>query len=193
MYWQNGQNIHYEIVFSRGSSLVGSVSDPSDPGLKGHGGSEASATTKTSRTQTEAKGSTPEWLTESSSTCQQCQIPREQVEKLALAACQRSGLVLKLHKPPQLEALEEDLEDSITILEDKNRIFGNPLSVDELLNPREDVDIAAEMFEDDVAIIAEVRRRDGRWSGMERSWRWTQMMGVRMMTACNPLRLCTIS
>ncbi|KAF8451184.1 hypothetical protein L210DRAFT_3640281 [Boletus edulis BED1] len=66
-----------------------------------------------------------------------------------------SGLVLKLHKPPQLEALEEDLEDSITILKDKNCIFGNPLSVDELPDAREDVDIAAEMFEDDVAIIAE--------------------------------------
>ncbi|KAF8430546.1 hypothetical protein L210DRAFT_3508296 [Boletus edulis BED1] len=117
--------------------------------------SEVSATTKTSRIQTEAKGSTPEWLTESSTSCQQCQIPTEQVEKLALAACQCSGLVLKLHKPPQLEALEEDLEDSITILKDKNCIFGNPLSVDELPDAREDVDIAAEMFEDDVAIIAE--------------------------------------
>ncbi|KAF8122901.1 hypothetical protein EV363DRAFT_1181549 [Boletus edulis] len=87
----------------------------------------------------------------------------EAVEKLASAACQRSGLVVKLQKPPQLEALEEDLEDSIMILKDKNRIFGNPLSVDELLDPleeREDVDIAAEMFEDDVAIIAEVRRRE---------------------------------
>ncbi|KAF8558115.1 hypothetical protein OG21DRAFT_1405665 [Imleria badia] len=89
----------------------------------------------------------------------------EAVEKLALAACKRSGLILKLSipRPPQLEVLEEGLKDSIMMLKDRNRIFGTPLSVDELLDPleeQENPDTMAEMFEDDDAIIAEVRRRE---------------------------------
>ena len=80
------------------------------------------------------------------------------VEKLASAACQRSGLVLKLSlpKPPQLEVLEQDLTN-------KNRIFGTLPSVDELIDPleeRENLDTEAELFEDDAAIIAEVRRQE---------------------------------
>ena len=87
------------------------------------------------------------------------------VEKLASAACQRSGLVLKLSlpKPPQLEVLEQDLTNCVKILKDKNRIFGTLPSVDELIDPveeRENLDTEVELFEDDAAIIAEVRRRE---------------------------------
>lgn len=89
----------------------------------------------------------------------------EAVEKLALATCTRSGLILKISvpKPPQLEALEDSLKGSISILKDRNRIFGTPLSVNELLDPleeRENLDLEAEVFDDDAAIIAEVRRRE---------------------------------
>ncbi|KAF9231905.1 hypothetical protein BU15DRAFT_67927 [Melanogaster broomeanus] len=76
-----------------------------------------------------------------------------------------AGLMLKLSisKPPQLQVLEQDLTDSITNLKDKNRIFGTPLSINELLDPleqQENLDMDAEMFKDDVEIIAEVRRRE---------------------------------
>ncbi|KAI9566954.1 hypothetical protein HD554DRAFT_1037043 [Boletus coccyginus] len=89
----------------------------------------------------------------------------EAVEKLASAACMRSGLVLKLSilMPPQLEALEEDLRGSISVLKDRNRIFGTLLSINELLDPleeRENLDIEAKTFGDDSAIIAEVCRRE---------------------------------
>jgi hypothetical protein len=89
----------------------------------------------------------------------------EAVKKLASAVCKRSGLVLKFShpKPPQLEAVKRDLNNSIMILKENNHIFGTPPSIDELLNPleeRESLDIMAEMFEDDAAIIAEVRRRE---------------------------------
>ncbi|KAF9233486.1 hypothetical protein BU15DRAFT_66536 [Melanogaster broomeanus] len=75
-----------------------------------------------------------------------------------------AGLMLKLSisKPPQLQVLEQDLTDSITNLKDKNRIFGTPLSINELLDPleqQENLDMDAEMFKDDVE-IAEVRRRE---------------------------------
>ena len=84
------------------------------------------------------------------------------VEKLAAAACQRTSLVVKipaLSKPPQLEALERDLKDSVANLKDRNRIFGQPLTLDELLDPleeKENLDTEAAVFEDDQAIIAEV-------------------------------------
>ncbi|KAF9241787.1 hypothetical protein BU15DRAFT_73131 [Melanogaster broomeanus] len=72
-------------------------------------------------------------------------------------------LKLSISKPPQLQVLEQDLTDSITNLKDKNRIFGTPLSINELLDPleqQENLDMDAEMFKDDVEIIAEVRRRE---------------------------------
>ncbi|KAF8431468.1 hypothetical protein L210DRAFT_3651152 [Boletus edulis BED1] len=81
-----------------------------------------------------------------------------------------NDLVLKLSipKPPQLQVLERDLGDSITILKDKNRIFGTPLSVNELLDPleeRENLDMEAEMFEDDAEIIAETKMIS--WGGSD--------------------------
>ena len=87
------------------------------------------------------------------------------IEKLASAACQRSGLMVKLSlpKPAQLETLEQDLMDSVKILKDKNCIFGTLPSINELLDPleeRENLDTEVELLENDAAIIAEVRRQE---------------------------------
>jgi hypothetical protein len=90
----------------------------------------------------------------------------EAIDKLSAATCTRTGLVLKLSaraKPPQLESLEKDLSESVANLKAQNRIFGELLTLDKLLDPieeQENFDTDTLVFEDDMAIIAEVRGRE---------------------------------
>jgi len=101
------------------------------------------------------------------------------IDKLTAAACTRTGLVIKLSsraKPPQLKSLERELSESqaVASLKGRNRIFGEPLTLDEFLDPieeQENLDTDAVVFEDNMAIIAEVHRRFGtvillRWTRM---------------------------
>ncbi|KAG1864599.1 hypothetical protein C8R48DRAFT_672644 [Suillus tomentosus] len=68
----------------------------------------------------------------------------EAVEKLASAACQRSGLAVKiwpLTKAPQFQTLEHELMKSIEELTTWRRIIGTPLTVDKILHPQEEKNI----------------------------------------------------
>ena len=91
------------------------------------------------------------------------------IEKLAHAAANRTGI--KIHLPAwwpvvlQLDALENDLTQSISDLQGRNCIFGTPLTLDEFLEPKEEAETqdsaAAAIFdglEGDKAIVAEVVR-----------------------------------
>ncbi|KAG2359277.1 hypothetical protein BDR07DRAFT_1488389 [Suillus spraguei] len=95
----------------------------------------------------------------------------ETVEKLASVACRRTGLTIKiplLTKSPQLQTLEHKLMKSIEELTTRRRIIGTPLSVDEILDPQEEKNIGevtVYVYEDDDAIVAEIRRRQGIRSG----------------------------
>ena len=90
----------------------------------------------------------------------------EAIDKLSAATCTRTGLVIKFSartKPPQLESLEQDLSESVENLKGRNRIFGDLLTLNELLDPieeKENFNTDASVFEDDVAIIAEVHHRE---------------------------------
>ena len=90
----------------------------------------------------------------------------EAINKLTAAACTHTGLIIKLSsraKPPQLKSLERELSESVANLKGRNRIFGEPLTLDEFLDPikeQENLDTDAVVFEDDMAIIAEVHRRE---------------------------------
>jgi hypothetical protein len=93
----------------------------------------------------------------------------ETVEKLASVACRRTGLTIKiplLTKSPQLQTLEHGLTKSIEELTTRRRIIGTPLTVDEILNPQEEKNIGeVTVYEDDDAIVAEIRRQQGIRSG----------------------------
>ena len=86
----------------------------------------------------------------------------EAIDKLSAATCTRTGLVIKLSactKPPQLESLEQDLSESMANLKGRNQIFGDLLTLNKLLDPikeKKNFDTGTSVFEDDVAIIAEV-------------------------------------
>ena len=86
----------------------------------------------------------------------------EAIDKLSAATCTQTGLVIKFSarmKPPQLKSLEQDLSKSVANLKGQNRIFGDLLTLYELLDPieeKENFDMDTLVFKDDVAIIAEV-------------------------------------
>jgi len=77
----------------------------------------------------------------------------------------RTGLTIKIpapRHPPQLVAAEEQLWASVKALKVRNRIIGTPMTIDEILAPREEAEIGATMhnFEGgDKAIVAEVRHQ----------------------------------
>lgn len=53
-------------------------------------------------------------------------------------------------------------------LKERNHIYGTPISIDEFVDPceeQENLDTAAETFEDDATIIGEVHQREAVWSG----------------------------
>ena len=85
------------------------------------------------------------------------------VEKLAAATTHRTGLVIKIpvfRRPSQLVGAKEELLEAIKDLRDCNRIFGTPMTVDELLAAREEMEIGEERYRfenDDAAIVAEVQ------------------------------------
>ncbi|KAH9955966.1 hypothetical protein BGW80DRAFT_1257945 [Lactifluus volemus] len=65
------------------------------------------------------------------------------------AACGRPKITIKLPamagaRPPQLVAAEDNLVDSVKVLQSRNRIFGQPLTVDELINPVQEQEILGE-------------------------------------------------
>ena len=87
-------------------------------------------------------------------------------KKLAAAATHRTGLVIKIPalraRPLQLAGAEEEILESVKNLKDRNRIFGTPMTLDELLAPREETEIGKEryQFEDDeAAIVMEVKHQ----------------------------------
>ena len=87
-------------------------------------------------------------------------------EKLAAAATHRTGLVIKIPalraRPLQLAGAEEEILESVKNLKDYNRIFSTPMTLDELLAPREETEIGKEryQFEDDeAAIVMEVKHQ----------------------------------
>ena len=71
-------------------------------------------------------------------------------EKLAAAATHHTGLVIKipaLHtRPLQLAGAEEEILESVKNLKDCNRIFGTPMTLDELLAPREETEIGEQRY-----------------------------------------------
>lgn len=87
------------------------------------------------------------------------------VEKLAAATTHRTGLVIKIpvfRWPSQLVGAEEELLEAIEDLRDCNRIFGTPMTVEELLAAREEMEIGEERYRfenDDAAIVAEVQHQ----------------------------------
>jgi len=98
----------------------------------------------------------------------------EAVEKLASAACQRSGLIIKIParaKAPQLEAIECDLKlklmKTVEQRQDQRRIVGAPLTIDEMLDLSvEDVgEGPGTVYNDDDAIVAEIERQQAIRSG----------------------------
>jgi hypothetical protein len=61
-------------------------------------------------------------------------------------ACGRPKITIKLPpmagaRPPQLVATENNLVDSVKVLQSQNCIFGQPLTVDELVNPVQEQEI----------------------------------------------------
>jgi len=86
------------------------------------------------------------------------------VEQLAQAASRRTGLKIRIpaRQPPlaQLAALEDEITVSIQDSRTRNRIFGQPLSLDEFLEPVEEWEVGDSLeFEGgDKAIMAAVKR-----------------------------------
>ena len=90
------------------------------------------------------------------------------IEKLAHAAANRTGIKIRLPVHPvvpQLDDLKNNLTQSISDLQGRNRIFGTPLTLDEFLEPKEEAETqdsaTAAIFdgpEGDKAIVAEVVR-----------------------------------
>ncbi|KAG2352766.1 hypothetical protein BDR07DRAFT_1497689 [Suillus spraguei] len=93
----------------------------------------------------------------------------EAIKKLASAACQKTGLVVKilpLPKAPQLDTLEHELMKSIEELTTQRQIIGAPLTVDKILNPQEEKNVGeVTPYEDDNAIVAEIQCQQAIRSG----------------------------
>ncbi|KAG1865846.1 hypothetical protein DFJ58DRAFT_724240 [Suillus subalutaceus] len=71
-----------------------------------------------------------------------------------------------VEKLASLQTLEHGLMKSIEELTTRRQIIGTPLSVDEILDPQEEKNIGeVTVYEDDDAIVAEIRRRQGIRSG----------------------------
>ncbi|KAG2358416.1 hypothetical protein BDR07DRAFT_1379460 [Suillus spraguei] len=87
----------------------------------------------------------------------------------ASAACQRTGLIVKilpLPKAPQLNTLEHELMKSIEELTTRRQIIGAPLTADEILDPQEEKNVGeVTAYEDDDAIVAEIQCRQAIRSG----------------------------
>ncbi|KAG1734392.1 uncharacterized protein EDB91DRAFT_1296928 [Suillus paluster] len=87
-----------------------------------------------------------------------------EVEELAQAACRRTGLKIKIPArwPPltQLTTLEDEITTSLQDLKTRNRIFGEPPSLDEFLKPVEEQEVGDSLaFEGgDKAIVAAVKQ-----------------------------------
>jgi len=86
------------------------------------------------------------------------------VEQLAQAASQRTGLKIRIsmRRPPlaQLTAVENEVATSLQDLKNRNRIFGEPPSLDEFLEPAEEQEVGDSLkFEGgDKAIVAAVKQ-----------------------------------
>ncbi|KAF8140331.1 hypothetical protein EV363DRAFT_1152947 [Boletus edulis] len=87
------------------------------------------------------------------------------VDKLEKAALQRTGLKIRLParpcQPDQLITAESTLMESVNELKSKNRIFGSPPTVDELLDPTEEREMEEPRFDEndlEKSIADEVRR-----------------------------------
>ncbi|KAF9230295.1 hypothetical protein BU15DRAFT_69315 [Melanogaster broomeanus] len=70
------------------------------------------------------------------------------IEPLALydAADRRTGIKIRIpaaQPPPQLSDAEMTLMTSITALQQRNRVFGEPLSLEEILDPAEEREISS--------------------------------------------------
>ncbi|KAI9457500.1 hypothetical protein HD554DRAFT_2042329 [Boletus coccyginus] len=68
----------------------------------------------------------------------------------------------------QSNLLRRTLRGSISVFKDRNHIFNTLLSINKLLNPlkeQENLDIEAETFDNDVAIIAEVCQQEAVQNG----------------------------
>jgi hypothetical protein len=83
------------------------------------------------------------------------------------AACGRPKITIKLPaiagaRPSQLVAAEDNLVGSVKVLQSRNRIFGQPLSVDELIDPVQEQGIPGEspyaFPKGDIEIINQVTR-----------------------------------
>ncbi|KAG2352524.1 hypothetical protein BDR07DRAFT_1384182 [Suillus spraguei] len=106
----------------------------------------------------------------------------------ASAACQRTGLVVKilpLPKAPQLNTLEHELMKSIEELTTRRRIIGGPLTADEILDPQQEKNVEeVTAYEDDDAIVAEVQRRQAIRSG--------ELVEVESDDEDDPPKVCAI-
>jgi hypothetical protein len=86
------------------------------------------------------------------------------IEQLVRAACQRTGLKLRIpaRQPPlaQLTAIENEVSASLQELRTRNCIFGEPPSLDEFLEPAEEQEVEGSFeFEGgDKAIVAAVQK-----------------------------------
>jgi len=81
---------------------------------------------------------------------------------------QRSGLVIKIPartKAPQLEAIEHELMKTVEQLQDRRRIIGAPLTIDEMLDPSVENINEGTVYNDDDAIVAEIKHRQAIRSG----------------------------
>ncbi|OAX35098.1 hypothetical protein K503DRAFT_773844 [Rhizopogon vinicolor AM-OR11-026] len=85
-----------------------------------------------------------------------------EVEQLAQTSSRRAGLKIRIpaRRPPlaQLTALEDEVAASIQDLKTRNRIFGEPPSVDEFLEPAEEQQVGESFEGGDEAIIAVVNQ-----------------------------------
>lgn len=83
-----------------------------------------------------------------------------------MAATHHTDLIIKisgLHaRPLQLLDTKEELSESVRNLKDHNCILDTPMTLDELLTPREETEIGKEMYQfedDEAAIVTKVKHQ----------------------------------
>lgn len=91
------------------------------------------------------------------------------VETLATSASNRTGLKIRIpaRPPPQLVTLENEVSSYLTELKSRNRIFGEPMALDNFLEPAEEAEVPdpLDFSGGDEAIVAQVHQEIAEGNG----------------------------